>query len=331
MARLPRGRARRGLHVLRLAQRRRPHLRRGRAGLRRHRAPARRGHPGRGARHPARDPGRRRRAGRLGDRRLRRRRLARARDPRDVRPRLRRLRRRQRPADPPAAAARRVRGHPAAQVVPARRARLQALARRQGARRGPRVRDSHRAAAASRRRACPRPSGARDEPARGGRAGALGARGVPRAAPARRADRAQGDGPHAGPARADVRRRLPRLGPAGRRRGEVRAEGGHHPARRGPVGLPAGAGGGADPLPRRAGGHPRRPGRGRHRRAGLGRARARRHLGRCPGHPDGRLGQRQQVRPARRPARGGPARVLRAADRARHRVDGAGRRLVVAR
>ena len=67
------------------------------------------------------------------------RRLARARDLRDVRHRLRRLRRRQRPADPAAAAARRVRGHPAAQVVPARRARLQAVARRQGARRGPRV------------------------------------------------------------------------------------------------------------------------------------------------------------------------------------------------
>ena len=52
---------------------------------------------------------------------------------------------------------------------------------------------------------------------------------------------------------------------------------------------------------------PRRPGRGGHRRARLGRARARGHLGRRPGHPDGRLGQRQQVRPARRPARGGAA------------------------
>ena len=257
MARLPRGRARRGLHLLRLAQRRRPHLRRGRTGLRRHRPPARRGHPGRAARHPARDPGRRRCAGRLGDRRLRRRRLARARDLRDVRHRLRRLRRRQRPADPAAAAARRVRGHAAAQVVPARRARLQAVARRQGARRGPRVARSRRAAAACRRRACPRPSGARDERARGDRAGAVGARGLPRAAAARRADRAQGDGPHAGPARPDVRRRLPRLGAAGRRRREVRAEGGHHPAGRRPVGLPARPRGGADPVPRRA----RRPSR----------------------------------------------------------------------
>ena len=39
----------------------------------------------------------------------------------------------------PAAAARRVRGHAPAQVLPARRARLQGVARRQGARRGPRL------------------------------------------------------------------------------------------------------------------------------------------------------------------------------------------------
>ena len=64
---------------------------------------------------------------------------------------------------------------------------------------------------------------------------------LPGPAAARRADRAQGDGPHAGPARPDVRRRLPRVGPAGRRRGEVRPEGGHHPGRRGPAGLQAGA------------------------------------------------------------------------------------------
>ena len=36
------------------------------------------------------------------------------------------------------------------------------------------------------------------------------------------------------PARPDVRRRLPRLGAAGRRRREVRAEGGHRPGRRRP-------------------------------------------------------------------------------------------------
>ena len=269
-------------------------------------------------------------AARLGDRRLRRRRLARARDLRDVRHRLRRLRRRQRPADPPAAAARRLRGHPAAQVVPARRARLQALARRQGARRGPRVRASRPAAAACRRPASPRPSGARDEPARGDDPGAVGAGGLPRAAAARRADRAQGDGAHAGPARPDVRRRLPRLGAARRRRREVRAEGGHHPAGRRPVGLPARPRGGADPVPRRARDHPDRPGRRRDRRARLGRARARRHLGGRPRHADGGLGQRQQVRPARWPARRRPAGVVRAADRARRRVDGPGRRLAVA-
>ena len=62
------------------------------------------------------------------------------------------------------------------------------------------------------------------------------------AAAARRADRAQGDGAHAGPARPDVRRRLPRLGAAGRRRREVRAEGGRRPGRRRPHGLPAGPG-----------------------------------------------------------------------------------------
>ena len=108
---------------------------------------------------------------------------------------------------------------------------LQAVARRQGAGRGPRVRQVARP---------PPRAGARRPPARVGPAmsvlevtirALVGAGGLPRAAAARRADRAQGDGPHAGPARPDVRRRLPRLGAARRRRREVRAEGGHHPAR----------------------------------------------------------------------------------------------------
>src|SRR5205807_673001 len=47
-------------------------------------------------------------------------------------------------------------------------------------------------------------------------------RGLPVDAVAGRADGAQGDGAHAGPARADVRRWFPRLGAADRRRGEVR-------------------------------------------------------------------------------------------------------------
>ena len=114
------------------------------------------------------------------------------------------------------------------------------------------------AAAGCRHRACRRRSGGRDEPARGDGAGPVGARRLPRAAAARRADRAQGDGAHAGPARPDVRRRLPRLGPAGRRRGEVRAEGGHHPARRRPVGLPPRPGGRPDALPAGPGDHPAR-------------------------------------------------------------------------
>ena len=106
----------------------------------------------------------------------------------------------------------------------------------------------------------------------------------------------------------------------GRRRGEVRAEGGHHPRGGRPAGLPARAGG-------RAGA--RTSLRWRRSRssptvvaadldAGL-LLRPRRDRGRRPRHADGRLVQRQQVRPARRPARRGPAAVLRAADRAGRR------------
>ena len=142
---------------------------------------------------------------------------------------------------------------------------------------------SRRAAAACQAPGVPRPSGARDEPCSRwpcGRPSVLAR--LPGAAAARRADRAQGDGAHAGPARPDVRRRLPRLGAARRRRREVRAEGGHHPARRRPVGLPARPGRRADPVPRRA----RRPSRSRPGVAAIDVPgsvvlRARRHCGRA--------------------------------------------------
>ena len=67
-----------------------------------------------------------------------------------------------------------------------------------------------------------------------------GARRVPSAAAARRPARAQGHGAHAGAGRPDVRGRLPRLGAAGRRRRQVRPEGGRTPSGRRPPGLPAG-------------------------------------------------------------------------------------------
>ena len=90
---------------------------------------------------------------------------------------------------------------------------------------------------------------------------AAGRRRVHRAAVAGRAGRAQGDGPHAGQARPDVRRGLPRLGAARRGRCEVRPEGGRCPSGGRSADLHAGAGRGADPVPRCAGGHPGRTGR----------------------------------------------------------------------
>ena len=62
------------------------------------------------------------------------------------------------------------------------------------------------------------------------------ARVLPRGPARRRLHGAQGAGAHAGPARADVRRTVPRLGAARRRRREVRPEGGHRPRGRGSPG-----------------------------------------------------------------------------------------------
>ena len=114
-------------------------------------------------------------------------------------------------------------------------------------------------------------------------------------------DRAQGHGPHAGTPRPDVCRRVPRVGPAGRRRGEVRPEGGHHPGRRRPAGLPVRPCRGPGALPRRARGHPAHAVGRRGRCPRQRPLRPRGDRGRHPRHPDGRLGQRQQVLPARRP------------------------------
>ena len=146
----------------------------------------------------------------LGER-VRRRALARARDPRDVRHRLHRRRRGARARD--AAAARRVRGPPAAQGVRARLAGRQAVAGRQGA---GRVRP--------RRRRTSRPP--QGPPARRPHARGVGARAMLEvllrvvvvlvaflvAAAARRPGRAQGDGAHAEPGRPDVRRRCSTAG-----------------------------------------------------------------------------------------------------------------------
>ena len=92
-----------------------------------HRPPRR---PAPAAAHPG--PGRRPAPGEP-DRRLAGRGLARARDVRDVRRDVRRLRRRLRRLAAPAAAARRLRGHAAAQVVRAGRTGEQAVAGREGA------------------------------------------------------------------------------------------------------------------------------------------------------------------------------------------------------
>ena len=250
----------------------------------------------------------------------RRRGLARARDARDVRHRLRRLRRRHRPGlrrccCPTGSRARRC----ARTFVLAARV-AKAVAGGQGAGRG---RDAG-ARAARARRPDPRRPGVPD-PACGTRAASRAGRDdpvlevvlravaragrLPRPAAARRADRAQGDGAHAGPARPDVRRRLPRLGPARRRRREVRPEGGHRPGRRRPAGLPAGPGRRAGALPRRAASSiPLSPGAGRRRRSTPASSSCSRSSGvGVARHADGRLGQRQQVRPARRPARRGAA------------------------
>ena len=85
------------------------------------------------------------------------------------------------------------------------------------------------------------------------------ARRVPGPPAAGRPDRAQGDGAHAVAGRADVRRRVPRMGAARCRRGQVRPEGGRDPGRGRPHGLPARPGRRADPVPRRARRDPDRP------------------------------------------------------------------------
>ena len=132
---------------------------------------------------------------------------------------------------------------------------------------------------------------------------ALRARGLPRPAAARRPDRAQGHGAHAGPARADVRRRLPRLGAARRRRREVRAEGGRRP-RRAPTARSSGWRRPSRCCPtcvvlRRRSRSARRPGRRRTSTLGLFFVLAVMGVG-VLGVADGRLGQRQQVLAARR-------------------------------
>ena len=85
---------------------------------------------------------------------------------------------------------------------------------------------------AERRSAPGRTYGSREHRHRGRAAPGRGRRRVPHPAAARRADGTQGDGPHAGPAGPDVRRGIPRVGPAHRRRGQVRPEGGGRPGRR---------------------------------------------------------------------------------------------------
>src|SRR5690606_33166172 len=149
---------------------------------------------------------------------------------------------------------------------------------------------------------------------------------LPHVPPARGPDRAQGDGPHAGPPGPDVRGRLPRLGPAHRRRREVRAEGGRGPGASGPPHLPARPGRRAPALPARAAGHPDRPRRGRGR-PGAGRGpvlRPRRDGRRRPRLAHGRVGLRQQVLPPRLPAHRRPAPRLRTAHAAHRRVGGDG-------
>ena len=150
---------------------------------------------------------------------------------------------------------------------------------------------------------------------------------LPGRAPAGGPDGAQGDGAHAVPRRPDVRRRLPRLGPARRRRREVRAEGGRGPGRRRPPRLPARAGRRADPVPGRACHDPdraRHPGRPRPRRRTV--LRARRDGRQCPGLAHGRLGQRQQVLAARRHPQRRAADGLRAAVHPRRVLRRDGRR-----
>ena len=136
-----------------------------------------------------------------------------------------------------------------------------------------------------------------------------GGRRVPHPAADRRPGRAQGDGAHAGPARPDVRRRLPRLGAARRRRREVRAEGGHHArATADRRGVPAGADRRAAAVPAGPAGHPARAGRPGRAAAGhrpvLRAGRGRRRRGR---RADVGVGVGQQVQPARRPARRRPS------------------------
>ena len=78
------------------------------------------------------------------------------------------------------------------------------------------------------------------------------ARVLPHGAARGRLHGAQGAGAHAGAPGPHGGRRLPRLGPAGRRRREVHPEGGRHPRGGGPLRVLAGAGGRADPLHRDA-------------------------------------------------------------------------------
>ena len=131
---------------------------------------------------------------------------------------------------------------------------------------------------------------------------------------------AQDDEPHAEPARPDGPRRLPRLVPAHRRRHQVPPEGGHHAGGGRPAGLRAGARGRRDvDVP----GLPRDPDRAAaRRREGPRRRRVLRAGGLEPlgdRRADGRLGERQQVRAARRAARRRAAHRLRAAAAARGR------------
>ena len=143
---------------------------------------------------------------------LPRRRVARARDLRDVRHRLRRA-----PRPAAAAAARRLRGPPAAQGLRAGRAGRARPGRARRSRASPSGASASRPGGAMLPPGVPDPAtwGPRaagaavvsDRPGRGRCALARRAGGVPGAAAAGRADRAQGDGAHAGAARADVRRR----------------------------------------------------------------------------------------------------------------------------
>ena len=164
--------ARRGIHVLRLAHRRRPDRRRGPPGSTSSATCSTCRTPGRCAASCSAPAcrGRGRRLSLTGV--FRRRRVARARDARDVRHRRSRASTTARGLGlAAAAAARRVRGHPAAQVVRAGGAGVQAVARCQGARRGQRARQARRGRRRVQAPGVPdRPSGVRDERRPRGRA-----------------------------------------------------------------------------------------------------------------------------------------------------------------